>query len=266
MNQIGINRYGLLPPAVKNILIINGLFFLAKYVLQARGVDLDALFGLHYMQASDFKIWQVITYMFMHGNFTHLFFNMFALWMFGSALENIWGAKKFLIYYFITGIGAAFIHYIVIFLQINHEIVLINNFLANMDQSSFAILNQTPSIHLRLAVSEILKSDNLNPMILDINQWGDVMAQAKDIYLNSYNIVGASGSIFGLLFAFGMLFPNALIFIYFLFPLKAKWFVIIYGAFELFYGVTGTNDGVAHFAHLGGMLFGFLIFLYWKRR
>ena len=130
MNErIELGRYNILPPVVKNLLIINALFYVAKVVLNFKNIDidLDQLFGLHYVQATDFKIWQVITYMFMHGDFWHLFFNMFALWMFGSSIENIWGSKKFLIYYLITGIGAAFIHYIVIYFQINHDMLFENS-------------------------------------------------------------------------------------------------------------------------------------------
>ena len=195
--------FNILPKGVKNLLIINTLMFFATIVFnRAHLCDLNLWLGLHYFTAPYFHVWQFITYMFMHANFMHLFFNMFALWMFGAAVENYWGTKKFLIYYLITGIGAAFTHYVI-----------------------------------------ILATGGAGNSLL----------------------IGASGAVYGILLAFGMLFPNNLIYIYFLIPIKAKWFVLIYGAIELWYGVSGTPDGVAHFAHLGGMLFGILLILLWRR-
>ena len=205
-----------MPPVVKNLLILNVLFFLADISLQTRGIDLTQWLGLHYITAQDFYPWQFITYMFMHGNFSHLFFNMFALWMFGYALENHWGSKRFLVYYLITGVGAALIQTGVLALEIR-----------GMTQG-------------------------LPPF-------------AAQHYINQIVTVGASGAIYGILLAFGMCFPNVPIFLYFFFPIKAKWFVIIYGVIELFAGIGGTADGVAHFAHLGGMIFGLLLILYWRK-
>lgn len=205
-----------MPPVVKNLLILNVLFFLADISLQTRGIDLTQWLGLHYITAQDFYPWQFITYMFMHGNFSHLFFNMFALWMFGYALENHWGSKRFLVYYLITGVGAALIQTGVLALEIR-----------GMTQG-------------------------LPPF-------------AAQHYINQIVTVGASGAVYGILLAFGMCFPNAPIFLYFSFPIKAKWFVIIYGVIELFAGIGGTADGVAHFAHLGGMIFGLLLILYWRK-
>lgn len=205
-----------MPPVVKNLLILNVLFFLADISLQTRGIDLTQWLGLHYITAQDFYPWQFITYMFMHGNFSHLFFNMFALWMFGYALENYWGSKRFLVYYLITGVGAALIQTGVLALEIR-----------GMTQG-------------------------LPPF-------------AAQHYINQIVTVGASGAIYGILLAFGMCFPNVPIFLYFFFPIKAKWFVIIYGVIELFAGIGGTADGVAHFAHLGGMIFGLLLILYWRK-
>ena len=205
-----------MPPVVKNLLILNVLFFLADISLQTRGIDLTQWLGLHYITAQDFYPWQFITYMFMHGNFSHLFFNMFALWMFGYALENHWGSKRFLVYYLITGVGAALIQTGVLALEIR-----------GMTQS-------------------------LPPF-------------AAQHYINQIVTVGASGAVYGILLAFGMCFPNVPIFLYFFLPIKAKWFVIIYGVIELFAGIGGTADGVAHFAHLGGMIFGLLLILYWRK-
>ncbi len=211
-----LRGFSFLPPVVKNLLILNVLFFLADISLQTRGIDLTQWLGLHYITAQDFYPWQFITYMFMHGNFSHLFFNMFALWMFGYALENYWGSKRFLVYYLITGVGAALIQTGVLALEIR-----------GMTQG-------------------------LPPF-------------AAQHYINQIVTVGASGAIYGILLAFGMCFPNVPIFLYFFFPIKAKWFVIIYGVIELFAGIGGTADGVAHFAHLGGMIFGLLLILYWRK-
>lgn len=211
-----LRGFSFLPPVVKNLLILNVLFFLADISLQTRGIDLTQWLGLHYITAQDFYPWQFITYMFMHGNFSHLFFNMFALWMFGYALENHWGSKRFLVYYLITGVGAALIQTGVLALEIR-----------GMTQG-------------------------LPPF-------------AAQHYINQIVTVGASGAVYGILLAFGMCFPNVPIFLYFFFPIKAKWFVIIYGVIELFAGIGGTADGVAHFAHLGGMIFGLLLILYWRK-
>ena len=205
-----------MPPVVKNLLILNVLFFLADISLQTRGIDLTQWLGLHYITAQDFYPWQFITYMFMHGNFSHLFFNMFALWMFGYALENYWGSKRFLVYYLITGVGAALIQTGVLALEIR-------------------------------------------------SMTAELPPFAAQHYINQIVTVGASGAIYGILLAFGMCFPNVPIFLYFFLPIKAKWFVIIYGVIEFFAGIGRASDGVAHFAHLGGMIFGLLLILYWRK-
>jgi len=239
MSDIRLRSYSLLPPAVKNLLIINAIMYLATVVFKTRGIDLAQMFGLHFFTAHNFEIWQIVTYMFMHGNFGHLFFNMFALWMFGAALENTWGTNRFLLYYMVCGIGAGFIQLLVIGLQVHSLSQII------------------PPDAIQMVYEngyQLLKEDK--------NFIGDMGVLNRAI--NSIT-VGASGSVFGLLLAFGMMFPNSVIYIYFLFPLKAKWFVIFYGALELFFGITGTNDGIAHFAHLGGMLFGFFLILHWNK-
>ena len=229
----------MLPPVVKNLLIINAIMFLATWVFQSRGIDFTGIFGLHYFTSQNFEFWQPVTYMFMHGSFGHIFFNMFALWMFGAALENSWGQKKFLLYYMVCGIGAGLIQLLVIGLRIN---ALSQNL--PPDAISFIYENGAQIIN---------EGKNY------IGEMG-----ALNMLINSVT-VGASGSVFGLLLAFGMMYPNNLIYVYFLLPIKAKWFVIIYGALELWLGVSGTNDGIAHFAHLGGMLFGFFLILYWNK-
>ncbi|MCQ2294958.1 MAG: rhomboid family intramembrane serine protease [Bacteroidales bacterium] len=186
----------ILPPVVKNLLIINVICYLATMVLESRGyLMITNLCALNAIPTGRFYIWQPITYMFMHANFEHIFFNMFALWMFGKEIENYWGSRRFLVYYMVCGVGAAICNLLV------------------------------PGWHLT---------------------------------------VGASGAVYGLLLAFGMMFPNDYINLYFIIPIKAKWFVVGYAAIELFSGLT-RMDGVAHFAHLGGMLFGLLLILYWRK-
>ncbi|MBR6063771.1 MAG: rhomboid family intramembrane serine protease [Bacteroidales bacterium] len=259
-NEIRAGGFNILPTVVKNLLIINGLFFLAKIVLASK-FDLDAIFGLHYFAASDFHVWQIITYMFMHGDFGHLFFNMFALWMFGASVENAWGERRFLCYYLITGIGAAMIHYLIIYFQIHSSLALIDAFLAAPSVDTFSQLANVDRIN-QAAIAQNLLYLQAHPSA--VMEFVPQMEEFRETFLNSFNIIGASGSVFGLLLAFGMMYPNAEIYVYFLLPIKAKWFVVIYGALELLYGVLGSADGVAHFAHLGGMLFGFLLIMAWR--
>lgn len=266
MNNIRVNGFSILPPAVKNLLIINGLFFLAKIAFSS-SLNLDALLGLHYIGAQDFHIWQFVTYMFMHGDFGHLFFNMFALWMFGSTIENTWGTRRFVIYYFFTGIGAALVHYLVLFFEIHPVLTLLNQFLDNPDFESYKhLVENNKNARFNTMLENNLLYLQANPTTTALNEVVMNTNEAKNLFLNSFNIIGASGSVFGLLLAFGMLFPNAQIYIFFLIPIKAKWFVVLYGALELFYGATGTQDGIGHFAHLGGMLFGFILILLWKQQ
>ena len=214
-----------LPEIVKNLLIINGLLFLGTISLENYGIDLTQMLALHQFQSPDFRPHQLVTHMFMHANFTHLFFNMFALWMFGKTLENVWGGKRFLIYYMFTGLGAA-------------------------------------ALHLGVSQYEIL-SLQAQPNSSDLNM---ILEMRKLNLLITTPTVGASGAVFGILLAFGMLFPNTLLYIYFAIPIKAKYFVMVYGALELYLGLSNNPaDNVAHFAHLGGMLFGFLLLKYWQK-
>ncbi len=275
MDQFRPGGFRILPPVVKNLLIINGLFFLATVALDSSfGINLIEILGLHYFAAEKFEPYQFITYMFMHGGLMHIFFNMFALWMFGNALENVWGPKRFLIYYFVTGIGAAIVHYVVFYFQISPVLHAINSFLDN--PSNEAVTRFFSSDNLVIGSNEI--RDMVNNFtreynsIVDTNPHKalqlsiDFMTNYREAFLNAPVVVGASGAVFGILLAFGMMFPNALIYLYFAIPIKAKYFVILYGAIELFSGIYNTGSNVAHFAHLGGMLFGYLLLMYWKRR
>ena len=242
MSYFEPQRFNILPPVVKNILIINALLFLATITLyNINIVNLTNLLGLHYWKSAEFETWQIISHMFMHGGFFHLAFNMFAVWMFGSQLENLWGSKRFLNYYLLTGIGAAFLHFLIIHIQIQ-----------NLENSMY--INN---------IEQVLKEGHL---ILQNgkNYINDNMRTLNTLY--NTPVVGASGALFGLLLAFGMLFPNALLmFLFFPFPIKAKYFVLIYGLVELYAGIANKpGDNIAHFAHLGGMIFGFFIIQFWR--
>ena len=207
-----------IPTVTKNLLIINILVFIATYVLNGLNIDLNNIFGLHFFLASDFRIWQLVTYMFMHGGVMHILMNMFMLWMFGMVVENVWGPKKFLFYYMVCGIGAGLCQE-----------------LAQYGAYVYDGLAQYNSIRI--------STDLVVPM---------------ETYLNMMTTVGASGAIYAVLLAFGMLFPEERMFIIPIpIPIKAKWIVLGSVGVELFSALGTSNDGVAHLAHLGGMLFGF---------
>jgi membrane associated rhomboid family serine protease len=213
-----------IPSMTKNLLVINILAYAATWVLKGSGVDLNGLLGLHFFLASEFHVYQFLTYMFLHGSFTHILFNMFALWMFGSVIERVWGPKKFLFYYIVCGVGAGIVQ----------ELVQYGSYMAQ-----------------GLAAYQY------------VNMGGAQISM--DSYINLWTTIGASGAVYGILLAFGMIFPNERLFIIpFPFPIKAKWLIVGYIAIELFSAMSGPGDGVAHMAHLGGMLFGFLLIRYWR--
>jgi len=264
-------RFQILPPVVKNLLIINGIFFIATWVLRNRGIDLTDLLGLHYFGAEKFRVYQVITYMFMHGSLAHIFFNMFALWMFGNALENFWGSKRFLTFYIVCGIGAAITHYVIYYIEIYPMLANINDYLANPEPSMFsnllASLKGIDPERSKEIVTAITQMDASGSHSQAAQTSVEVLNRYLTEYLNETNVVGASGAVFGILLAFGMMFPNTLLYLYFAIPIKAKYFVFFYGVAELVSGISSRpGDNVAHFAHLGGMLFGFFLLLYWRKK
>lgn len=218
-----------IPIVTKNLLIVNVVAFLVCFLMgkDASGsYVLNNLLGLHFFMASDFHVYQLITYMFMHGGFEHIIFNMFALWMFGCVVERVWGPKKFLFYYIACGVGAG--------------------------------LFQEAAQYVTFMVKDMAAYDYVN---LD----GARMAMGD--YLNLWTTVGASGAIYAILLAFGMIYPNERIFIFPLpVPIKAKYFVIGYAAIELVSALATTGDGVAHIAHLGGMVFGSFMIRYWRKQ
>ncbi len=279
MQQYSPTGFKILPPVVKNLLIINGLFFLATLALQKYGIDLVNILGLHYPGASGFRIYQFITYMFMHGGWAHILFNMFALWMFGNVIENVWGGKKFLIFYLLTGLGSAVVYIFWIHFEIRGNLDMLNAVIAHPTVQGIETYFQHYSFHLNPLTTALSQNDinlfNHNVDLLAggsagpsaIQQIVSFLSTYKAEMLNQMVVIGASGAIFGLLLAFGMMFPNTLIYLYFAIPIKAKWFVIGYGLLELFSGISNRpGDNVAHFAHVGGMLVGLLIILYWKKK
>lgn len=268
--------FRILPLVVKNLLIINGIFFVATIFFEQKlNIDLTDILGLHYFGSEKFRPHQIITYMFMHGGFSHIFFNMFALWMFGNVLENFWGGKKFLIFYVVCGLGAAITHYVIFYFQVQPVMETVSGYLSNPDLKNFeGVFQPLLSKHIHPPTSEAMNNlitqyNSISPVNQSekLQSSIDLMNQFRTDFLNEPTVVGASGAIFGLLLAFGMSFPNSMIYMYFLFPIKAKWFVIIYGALELYSGIqSNPGDNVAHYAHLGGMLFGFVLIKIWSKK
>lgn len=228
MTEFRQTNFQILPSVVKNLIIINTLIFLAQWSIgDAFEAKLFDLFALHTWQSVLFKPWQFVTYMFLHANFTHILFNMYALWMFGSVLENLWGPKRFILFYFACGLGAALCHMIVLYVEMQHVVATFN--------------------------------------MLPLAQQQDLLYSPE--YVLNTPTLGASGAIFGCLAAFGYLFPNSLMYIMFIpIPIKAKWLVIGYIAIELFSTLQNSaGDSVAHVAHLGGALVGIILVYYWNK-
>jgi len=238
MNRI----FGDLPPVVKNLIIINAIMLLLMYAVKAMsGVDLNAILGLYFPKSDNFRSWQIVTHMFMHGSFIHLFLNMFALWMFGRVLEQVWGPKRFLVYYLVTGLGAAFTFELVQWIQYNKVM---------------ATLSPEQLQYVYDSGSEVFSQGK---------NFSDIQMGKLNALLN-VPVVGASGAVYGVLLAFGVLFPNTqLMFIFPPIPVKAKYVVIGYAAIELYSAITAPGSGIAHSAHLGGMIFGYLLIRYWRK-
>jgi membrane associated rhomboid family serine protease len=241
MNGYGRGFFGL-PPVVKNVIMINILMLLAYYVVRSVfSIDLNSILGLYFPKSESFKPFQILTHMFMHGGIWHLFFNMYALYIFGQVLEQVWGPKRFLIYYLVCGLGAALVHESVIAFE----------------------------------YSKLMKALNPEQLQMVLNEGAAYLNQGKvftdqtmqdlQLLLNTPT-VGASGAIFGVLLAFGVLFPNTqLMLLIPPIPIKAKYFVLAYGAIELYLAFTQPGSNIAHAAHLGGMLFGYILIRYWQK-
>ena len=241
MNGFG-RGFGALPPVVKNLILINVLLLVAT--ITAKSVfsyDLTTILALYFPKSELFKPLQILTHMFMHADFWHLFFNMFALYMFGGILENVWGPKRFFIYYMVCGLGAALTHETVIAFQYNQ------------------LAQSIGPENLQLVI------DQATTLFKQGQGFTDPEMLKLQMLLNTPT-VGASGAIFGVLLAFGVLFPNTQLMLLFPpIPIKAKYFVIGYGAIELYLAVTQPGSNIAHAAHLGGMLFGYILIRYWRK-
>jgi membrane associated rhomboid family serine protease len=241
MNGYGRGFFGL-PPVVKNIILINVIMLFADYTAQqAFGINLSTILGLYFPKSELFMPLQLVTHMFMHGGLLHLLFNMYALFIFGQVLEQVWGSKRFFIFYMICGLGAAFVHETVILIQYEKVMSVISP-----DQLEM-VLNEGTGYFREGKVFT-----------------NELMKQLQ--FILNIPTVGASGAVFGILLAFGMLFPNTQLMLLFPpIPIRAKYFVIAYGAIELYLAFTRPGSNIAHAAHLGGMLFGYLLIRYWRK-
>lgn len=278
MTQFRPGSFQILPVIIKNLLIINGLVFLAQLTIDgiAPGGDLEAkigfltnTFALHHILSPLFKPWQLITHLFMHGSLIHIFSNMFALWMFGSILENLWGPRRFLVFYLLCGLGAAVLHLGTLWYESMPLLNDFKNFKAHPSLEAFVqffthhqLVRGANSDYI-IRVGETWQMDPAN------NKYAADAIMAVTDYTNSAlsePTLGASGAVFGCLAAFGYLFPNNYIYLYFFVPMKAKWFVILYIGLELFLTYRNSaGDNIAHMAHLGGALVGFLLVFFWNR-
>lgn len=255
------------PPVVKNLLILNVILFMAQSLLPF-GDEMTNMLGLHYWGSDKFQLHQLITYMFLHGSVQHLFFNMFALWMFGRMLEYEISSRRFLTFYLVTGIGAALFNMGVMELEFMGIKESVRAFITNPTPSEFSILAATKLTVIKSEVAAGLSSswmaspDNTS---LAANAVA-IVKMALPIQLDSLT-VGASGAIFGILLAFGLMHPNDRILLLIPpIPMKAKYFVMGYAAIELFLGFADSNGSIAHFAHIGGMFWAWLLLRYWKKK
>lgn len=266
MTEFRPSRFEILPLVIKNLLIINVLVFLAQTTMKSGGlINMENVFGLHHLKSPLFQPWQIVTHLFLHGNFMHLLGNMFGLWMFGSVLEGLWGPRRFLTFYFVCGIGAGLLQ--LLFLLHDYQ-PLLNQFTElQMHPSSqgimdfynrFGIGSHTKEVFEKYG-SDLGNQVNLHAIMSDVKE-------VKDSILNNATI-GASGAVFGILAAFVYLFPNTYLYFYFLVPIKAKWAGLAYFGYEIYSGVMNNpQDNIAHWAHIGGGLVGFLLVLTWNKK
>lgn len=258
-----------LTPVVKNLLIINGLMLLATWVLGAKGISLYDYLGLHYWTSDKFQVYQLITHVFMHGDIKHLFSNMFTLFMFGTILEGKWGSQRFFFFYIITALGAAVLYQTVVgigFYNIQSTIEVFKNTptIENMQKALSAVGGSYKTTYLDYLKSTYTEGTIGQQDALKIlNDLGNAYQQK----VNVRYAVGASGAVFGILVAFAMYHPNTEMMLIFVpVPIKAKYFVAIFAAMELYLGIQNNpGDNVAHFAHLGGALFGYILVKYWNK-
>jgi membrane associated rhomboid family serine protease len=279
MTEFRPGRFQILPVVIKNLLIINGLFFLAQLTLDGTGASGDLqvrtgnladFFALHHIFSPLFKPWQLLTHMFMHGSLSHIFGNMFALWMFGSVLENLWGPKRFLAFYLLCGFGAALLHLGSLWYE---NVQLLNDLTRLRDNVSLSNYEIFYEHYLRNLLSygepypsQLLSAWQNDPGNFQYKEQGLSLATQYTNLALAEPTMGASGAVFGCLAAFGYLFPNTYIYLYFFVPIKAKWVILAYIGLELFLTVRNSaGDNIAHFAHLGGALVGFVLVFFWNK-
>ncbi|MBX7182376.1 MAG: rhomboid family intramembrane serine protease [Bacteroidia bacterium] len=261
------NRFETFPPVVKNLILLNGIMYLITEFCSAfLNINLNQILGLHNIDSPYFKPYQLVTHFFMHGGFLHIALNMLSLWMFGAVIENFWGGRRFLVYYLVTGLGAAYIH------------LMYSSWEYHSMANAAALFAESPTVEGLMDFYHNYSNPNLDSYFKEMIQVWDhsspIGIERKAIELveavvqvkRDLPMVGASGAVFGVLLAFGMMFPDQIVF-FILFPMPAKYLVVLYGAMELYNGLMNDpTSNVAHFAHLGGMLFGFLLIKSWQRR
>ena len=273
MTEFRPSRFEILPTVVKNLLIINGLFFLAQNTLEGpmSSFSFENTLALHAWQSSLFKPWQLVTHMFLHGDLGHIFGNMFGLWMFGSVLENLWGSKRFLTFYLICGLGAALIHLLFLSWELA-PIIKDYNAIFQMhanggEYQADAMITFISKYHLSFqSTSELINIMQANPGNAEL--MSKVFENITLYYQNYLNTstIGASGAVFGVLAAFVYLFPNTYLYIYFLIPVKAKWIGLLYFGYEFYMAIRNSaGDNVARWAHVGGAIVGLLIVMTWNK-
>ena len=244
-----------IPQVTKNILILNILFFVLKYFFQSKGIDLDSLLGAHYINSPLFQPYQVVTHFFMHADFFHIFFNMWLFVMLGGFLERLWGPKRFFIFYIASALGAFALYNIIGFYQINE------------------LKSQLTSVVDMEYINHILRSSSTNNVINDLNEYVRTLPIEPSLFQQLENyislsltpMIGASGAVFGVMAAFAILFPNREFLLYFAIPVKAKYLVGAYFAFELYQSFNAPGDNVAHLAHVGGAIVGAILILIWRK-
>ncbi len=270
MNEFRPSRFEVLPLIIKNLLIINVLVFIAQNTIGKQfSFSMDDYFALHTWKSTLFQPWQLVTHMFLHGSVGHIFGNMLALWMFGAVLENLWGGKRFLIFYIICGLGAALLHLLFLNYEIGHltkeYVDLVAMHASNRTGAAEAMMNYATKHNIMLN-DEFTNYLRANP---DDN---DAAGKLLDVLSNHYKetintpTIGASGAVFGVLAAFVYLFPNTYIYLYFFIPVKAKWLGLAYFSYELFFAIRNSaGDNVARWAHVGGAIVGLLLVITWNK-
>ena len=271
MNEFRPTRFEILPTIIKNLIIINALMFFAQktFAGPTSSFSVEDYFALRACQSSLFKPWQMVTHMFLHGDFGHILGNMFALWMFGSVLENVWGPKRFLLFYILCGVGASVIHLFILsyqFVPMASELMQLSQLSVSGSPAFNEVVLAYSKSH-QIQLTRILSENNVSLATPGIR------SEIMEFLTNNYNktvntaTLGASGAVFGILMAFVYLFPNTKIYIYFLFPIKAKWLGVLYFSYELFFAVRNTaGDNVARWAHVGGALVGLLLVYLWNKK